>query len=191
MVRFALQRTLPDGQYVQQNLGRLQSNSQTEMFDIADGCGDGRNPTDVNVIIVVRRVLLADTRWWQNDTRTGKFFYDDAVRSNHSLKYGWTPGQPCEQPCEATDRSDAWNEGAWWASSIWEFYSSRAGKLDIGKHRALGREHVFVFEYKAPLDGRPGDPNFRLVAHRAGILMQKRALDDEALQHYTGHNIYK
>ena len=31
---------------------------------------------------------------WRVDTRTGQFFFDDAVGYNYNQKYRWTPGQP-------------------------------------------------------------------------------------------------
>ena len=52
-------------------------------------------------------------------------------------------------------------------------------------------EHVFVFQYKCPVDNRPGDPNLRLLNHRSGILIQKRALDSDIRRHYTGHDTLK
>ena len=53
------------------------------------------------------------------------------------------------------------------------------------------REHVFVFQYKCPVDGRPGDPNLRLLNHRSGILIQKRALESDIRRRYTGHDTFK
>ena len=70
-------------------------------------------------------------------------------------------------------------------------FSTQAQTLGLGQFRALAREHVFVFQYKCPLNGRLGDPNPRLLNHRSGILIQKRALESNIRQHYTGHDTFK
>ena len=79
---------------VENHLGRLQGDSRTEMLKIIDGYGHVHNCKEVNVVIVARRLSIADTQWWQVDTRTGQFFFDDAVGYNYNQKYRWTPGQP-------------------------------------------------------------------------------------------------
>ena len=56
--------------------------------------------------------------------------------------------------------------------------------LDPGQFPAVAREHVFVFQYKCPVDGRPGNPNLRL-------LIQKCALESDVFRHYTGHDTFK
>ena len=40
------------------------------------------------MLIVVRTVSIADTRWWRVDGRIRQFLYDDTVGYNHILKYG-------------------------------------------------------------------------------------------------------
>ena len=77
-----------------QNLGRLQGDSRTEMLKIIDQYGHVHNCREVNVVIVTRKLSIADTRWWRADTRTGQFFFDDAVGYNYNQKYRWTLGQP-------------------------------------------------------------------------------------------------
>ena len=76
-------------------------------------------------------------------------------------------------------------------TNLWDFYSTKAQTLGPGQFRALARKHVFVLQYKCPVDGRPGDPNFRLLNHRSGILIQKRALESDIRRHYTGHDTFK
>ena len=78
-VRFALQSALTDGQYVHQHLGRLQANSRTSSLEIIDRYTLGHGVDDVSVIIVVRRVSIADTPWWRVDTRTGQFYHSMAA----------------------------------------------------------------------------------------------------------------
>ena len=65
--RFALQGALADGQYVHQHLGRLQANSRTSGLEIIDRYALSAGGEDVSVIIVARRVSIADTPWWQVD----------------------------------------------------------------------------------------------------------------------------
>ena len=84
-----------------------------------------------------------------------------------------------------------WSEDAWKQSNLWDFYSTKAQTLGPGQFRALAREHVFVLQYKCPVDGRPGDLNLRLLHHRSGILIQKRALKSDIRRHYTGHDTFK
>ena len=71
------------------------------------------------------------------------------------------------------------------------FFSTKAQTLGPGQFRALARAHVFVFQYKCPVDGQPGDPNLRLLNHRSGILIGKRALESNVRGHYTGHNTFE
>ena len=80
---------------------------------------------------------------------------------------------------------------AWEPSNLWDFFSTKAQTLGPGQFRALAREHVFLFQYKCPVDSRPGDPNCRLLNHRSGILIQKRALQSDIRQHHTGHDTFK
>ena len=77
-----------------QNLGRVQGDSRTEMLKIIDRYGHVHNCREVSVVMVARRLPIANTRWWRVDTRTGQFFFDDAVGYNCNHKYRWTPGQP-------------------------------------------------------------------------------------------------
>ena len=58
-----------------------------------DHYGHVHNCREVNVVIVARRLSIADIRRWRVDTRTGPFFFDDAVGYNHNQKYR-VPGQP-------------------------------------------------------------------------------------------------
>ena len=44
-----------------QNLGRLQGDSRTEMLNIIDRYGHVHNGREVNVVIVARRLSIADT----------------------------------------------------------------------------------------------------------------------------------
>ena len=63
--------------------------------------------------------------------------------------------------------------------------------LGFGQHPALARGRVFAFEPTAPLDGRPGDPNLRLISHRARVLLRKGGFESKVRRHYTGKHIYK
>ena len=94
-------------------------------------------------------------------------------------------------PFEVTNRTDLWNEDVWKPSNLWDFYATKAQTLGPGQFEALAREHVFVFQYKCAVDGRAGDPNLRLLNHRSGILIQKRALESGICGHYTGHDTFK
>ena len=64
------------------------------MLKIIDRYGHVHNRREVNVVIVARRLSIADTRWWRVDTKTGQFFFDDAVGYTYNQKYRRTPGQP-------------------------------------------------------------------------------------------------
>ena len=86
---------------------------------------------------------------------------------------------------------DLWNEDLWKSSNLSDFYSTKAQTLGPGQFRTLAREHVFVFQYKCPVNGRPGGPNLRLLNHRIGILIQKRALESDIRRNYTGHDTFK
>ena len=66
---------------------------------------------------------------------------------------------------EATNRTDLRNEDVSKPSNLWNFYSIKAQTLGPGQFGALAPEHVFMFQYKCPVDGRPGDPNLRLLNH--------------------------
>ena len=71
------------------------------------------------------------------------------------------------------------------------FLWTKAQTLGPAQSRALAREHVFVLQYKCPVDGRPGDPNLQLLKHRSGILVQNCALESDICRHYTGHDTFK
>ena len=58
------------------------------MLEIIDRYGHVHNCREVNVVIVARRLSIADSRWWRVDTRTGPFFFDNAVGYNY-------PPPPC------------------------------------------------------------------------------------------------
>ena len=191
-VRFALQSSLADGQYVHQHLGRLQEEgSQTDMLEIIDRYALGPEVDDISAVIVVRRLWIADTPWWRVDTRTGQFYHSMAAGTGSKETHRWSTGRHDGCSFEATNRTDLWCEDVWNPSSLWDFYSTRAQTLGPGQFGALAREHVFVFQYKCPVDNRPGDPNLRLLNHRSGILIQKRALDSDIRRHYTGHDTLK
>ena len=191
-VRFALQSSLADGQYVHQHLGRLQEEgSPTDMLEIIDRYALGPEVDDISAVIVVRRLSIADTPWWRVDMRTGQFYHSMAAGTGSKETYRWSTGRHDGCSFEATNRTDLWREDVWKPSSLWDFFSTRAQTLGPGQFRALAREHVFVFQYKCPVDNRPGDPNFRLLNHRSGILIQKHALDSDIRRHYTGHDTFK
>ena len=148
-----MQSALTEGRYVHQNLGCFQGDSRTEIFEILDRYGVGPDPNDINAIIVVRRISIAHTRWWRVYSSTDQFFDDDIVRPSPNWKYPWTSGRYNAQSFETTSPSHVWNQHVWRGASIVDFYSARAETLGIGRHRAVVREHVFVLEYKALLDG--------------------------------------
>ena len=191
-VRFALQSSLADGHYVHQHLRRLQEEgSRTDTLEIVDRYALGPEKDDISAVIVVRRLSIADTPWWRVDTRTGQFYHSMAAGTGSKETYRWSTGRHDGYSFEVTNRADLWSEDVWKPSSLWDFYSTRAQSLGPGQFRALAREHVFVFQYKCPVDDRPGDPNLRLLNHRSGILIQKRALDSDIRRHYTGHDTFK
>ena len=86
---------------------------------------------------------------------------------------------------------DLWNPAIWQPSNLWDFFITKSQTLGPGQFRPLAREHVFVFQYKCPVDGRPGDPNLRLLNHRSGILIQKRAPGSDVCRHYTSEDTLK
>ena len=159
-VRFALQSALADGQYVHQHLGRLQEeSSRTDMLEVIDRYALGPRVDDVSAIIVVRRVSIADTPWWRVDTRTGQFYHCMAAGTGSKQTYRWPTGRHDAFSFEATNRTDLWNEDVSKPSNLWDFYSTKTQTLGPGQFRVLAREDVFVFVYKCPVDGRPGDPD--------------------------------
>ena len=190
-VPFALQSAFADGQYVHPHLGRLQANSRPSSLEIIDRYALGPGVDDVSVIIVARRVSIADTPWWRVDTRTGQFYHSMAAGTGWKQTYRWSTGRHDAFSFEVTNRMDLWKEHIWKPSNLWDFYSTKAQTLGPGQFRALAREHVFAFQYKCPVNGRPDDPNLRLLNHRSGILIQKRALESNIRRHYTGHDTFK
>ena len=56
------------------------------MLKIINRYGHVHNCKEVNVVIVARRLSIADTGWWRVDTRTGNFFFDDAIGYNYNQK---------------------------------------------------------------------------------------------------------
>ena len=191
-VRFALQSSLADGQYVHQHVGRLQEEgSRTDMLEIIDRYALGPEVDDISAITVVRRVSIADTPWWRVDTRTGQFYHSMAAGTGSKETYRLSTGRPDSFSFEVTNRTDLWGEDAWKQSNLWDFYSTKAQTLGPGQFRVLAREHVLVFQYNCPVDGQPGDPNLRLLNHRSGILIQKRALESDIRRHNTGHDTFK
>ena len=191
-VRFALQSALADGQYVHQHLRRLQEEgSRTDMLEVIDRYAPGPGVDDVSAIIVVRRVSIADKPWWRVDTRTGQFYHSMAAGTGSKETYRWSTGRHDAFSFEVTNRTDLWSEDVWKLSNLLDFYSTKAQTLGPGQFRALAHEHVIVFQYKCPVDGPPGDPNLRLLNHRSGILIQKRALESDIRRLYTGHDTFK
>ena len=179
-VRFALQSSVADGQYVHQRLSRLQEEgSRTDGLEVIDCYALVPEVDDISAIIVVRRVSIADTPWWRVDARTGQFYHSMAAGTGSKETYRWSTWQHDAFSFKVTNRTDLWSEDVWKQSNLWDFYSTKAQTLGPGQFRALAREHVFVFQYKCPVDGRPGDPNLRLLNNRSGILIQKRALESD------------
>ena len=161
------------------------------MLEVIDRYALSPGVDDVSAIIVVRRASIADMPWWRVDTRAGQFYHSMAAGTGSKETYRWSTGRHDGFSFEVPNRSDLWSEDAWKQSNLWDFYSTKAQTLGPGQFRALAREHVFVFQYKCPVDGRPGDPNLRLLNHRSGILIQKRALESDIRRHYTGHDTFK
>ena len=191
-VQFALQSSLADGQYVHQHLGRLQEEaSRTDMLEVIDRYALGPGVDEVSAIIVVRRVSIADTPWWRVHTRIGQFYHSMAAGTGSKETYRWSTGRHDGSSFQVTNQTDLWSEDAWKPSNLWDFYSTKAQTLGPGQFRALARKHVFLFEYKCPVDGRPGDPSLRLLNHRSGILIQKRVLESDIRRQYTGHDTFK
>ena len=164
-VQFALQSAPANGQYVHQHLGRLQANSRISSLEIIDRYALSPGVNDVSVIIVVGRVLIADTRWWRVDTRTGQFYHSMAAGTGSKQTYRCSTGRHDTFSFEVTNRMDLWNEDILKPSNLWFFFLTKAQTLGLGQFRALAREHVFLFQYKCPVDGRPGDPNLRSLNH--------------------------
>ena len=86
---------------------------------------------------------------------------------------------------------DLSNPAIWELSNLWDFFTIKSQKLGPGQFRGFACEPVFVFQYKCPVDGQPGDPNLRLINHGSGILIQKRALKSDVCRHYMGHDTFK
>ena len=86
---------------------------------------------------------------------------------------------------------DLLNRAIWQPSNLWDFFTIKSQTLGAGQFQGLAPEHVFLFQYKCPVDGRPGDPNLRLINHGSGILIQKRALKSDVCRHYMGHDTFK
>ena len=103
-VRFALQSALAAGQYVHQHLGRLPENSRTSSREIIDRYALGPGVDDVSVVIVVRRVSIADTPWWRVDTRTGQFSHSMAAGTGSKQTYRWTTGRHDAFSFQVTNR---------------------------------------------------------------------------------------
>ena len=82
-----------------------------------------------------------------------------------SKTYRWTTGQNDVLFSETTHRTDLWNPVIWQPSNFWNFFTIKSQTLGPGQFRALGGEHVFVFQYKCPVDSRPSNPNLRLINH--------------------------
>ena len=87
----------------------------------------------------------------------GRLYHSDAAGSGSSQKYRWTTGCHDAQSLQTSRRTDLWKPTIWQQSSLWDFYTAKLQTLGTGQHRAFAREHVFVFHYKCPVDGLPGD----------------------------------
>ena len=161
------------------------------MLEVIDRYALGSGVDDISAIIVVRRVSMGDTPWWRVDTRTAQFYHSMAASTGSKQTYRWSTGRHDAFSVEVTNRTDLWNEDVWKPSNLCDFYATKAETLGPGQFRALAREHVFAFQYKCPVNGRPGDPNLRLLNQRSGILIQKRALESDIRRHYTGHDTFK
>ena len=99
--------------------------------------------------------------------RTGKFFLDDVVGISTYKWYRLTRDQDwrdCAFQCWTYVYVS--NDAAWPQWHLSSFYAEQTRTLaGMGQHRHLVREHVFIFEYKAPRDDKPVDPNLRLLLH--------------------------
>ena len=146
---------------------------------------------DVSVMIIVRRVSIADTPWWRVNARSGQLYHSMAAGTGLKETYRWSTGRHDAFSFEVTNRMDLWNEDIWKPLNLGDFYSTKAQTLGPGRLGALAREDVFVFQYKCPVNGRPGHPNLRLLNHRSCILIQKRALKSDNRKHYTPHDTFK
>ena len=190
-VRFALQGALADEQYVHQHLGRLQANSGTSSLEIIDRYAHGPGVDELSAIIVAPRVSIADTPWWRADTRTGQFYHSNAAGTGSKEAYPWTTGRNDALSFQTTHQTDLWNPAIGQPSNLWDFFTNKLPMLGPGQFRGQAREHVLVFQYKSPVNSRPGDPNLPFINHRSGILIQKRALESDIRRHYTGDDSFK
>ena len=114
-----------------------------------------------------------------------------AASTGSKQTYQWTTGRNDALSFQTTNRMDLWNPAIWQPLNLWDFFKTRSHTLGQGQFRAPPREHVFVFQYKCPIYGWPGDPNLRLLNHRSSMLIQKRALESNVCRHYTGHETFK
>ena len=174
-----------------QHLGRLQADSPTDTLEIIDRYALGPGVDDVSAIIVARRLSIADTPWWRVDMRTGQFYHSDAAGSGSTQKDRWTTGRHDAQSFETTHGTDLWNPTAWRRSSLWYLFMTKSQTLGPGECRPLAREHVFIFQYKCPVNGPPRDPNLCLINHGSRVLIQKRIFQRDIRRHYTGHDTFK
>ena len=83
-VRFALHSVLLDTDYLHQHIGGLQFDSRTEMLK---QYGHVHCTRDVNVVMILQRLAIADTGGWRADTSTRQFFCDDAVGYSYNRWY--------------------------------------------------------------------------------------------------------
>ena len=158
-------------------------------MEIIDGYTLGPGDDHVSAIIVARRLSIADTPLWRVDTGTGQVYHSDRTGSGSRQKCRWTTGCNDAQIFQTTRRTDLWKPTIWQQPSFLDFYTAKW--QTPGQLRALVREHVSPFQYKCPVDGRPGDPNLRLINHRSGVLIQKHAFESDTCRHYTGHHAFK
>ena len=186
-VQFALQDALANRQYVQQHLGyskptleQAVSRSLTDTPPVLESTtsaqssllGEFRSPTHRGA---------ESTRELVNSTTTMPLVL---VRSKHTdgplVEMTRCPSRPPIEQIFGTLPSGG-------RRTFWNFFTTKSQTLGPGQFRALAREHVFLFHNRCPVDGRLGDPNLRLINHRSGILIQKRALESDICRHYTGH----
>ena len=113
-----------------------------------------------------------------------------AAGTGSNQTYRWTTGRNDVSSFETANGMDLWKPAIGQPSDLWDFLTTKSQTLGPGEFGASAREHVFVFQYKCPVNGEPGDPNLRLLDHRSGILIQKRVLESDLRRHYAGHDTF-
>ena len=82
------------------------------MLEVIDRYAPSPGVDDVNAIIVVQRVSIADTPRWRVDTRTGQFYHSMAAGTGSKETYRWSTGRHDGFSFEVTNRTDVWSEDA-------------------------------------------------------------------------------